>query len=178
MYCKNCGKELSESASFCGNCGAIQVNESATQPTKQKKRKSKKKALLIFFIIVAAFFLIILIAAGSGDDSNSNNNDGISDSTNESASVESEYITYEEYEKIQNGMTYNEVVKIIGCEGQVVSSSTYGDANTVTYSWSSKDMGGVTYGATIVFIDGVVTGKSQIGLDIVDDVSNAINDII
>lgn len=171
MYCKKCGKELSEGAAFCDKCGTPQAEEATALPNKQKKPKKKKKGLIAVIAVIAFLFVIALIAIGSGDGSV----DGSSETSENT--TEGEYITYEEYEKIQNGMTYDEVVKIIGCEGRVASSSTVGDITTVSYNWSSKDMGGVTYGATVAFIDGVVTGKSQVGLDMVDDVSRTIDNI-
>ena len=70
-------------------------------------------------------------------------------------------ITASEYNKIEIGMTYEEVVEIIGCEGECLSD--IGDGN-FDCSWK-----GVTYflngaNANIMFIDGEVYSMAQIGL--------------
>jgi len=51
------------------------------------------------------------------------------------------------YGRIQNGMTYDEVVQILGVEGTELSSSGSGQYRTVMYSWDGQ--GG--FGANIIF---------------------------
>lgn len=71
MYCKNCGKEISEGARFCKNCGAPAVEPSkAREPERarresihREKRKRRRKILLLLAILLAvcacAFFAYV-----------------------------------------------------------------------------------------------------------------------
>ena len=66
----------------------------------------------------------------------------------------SSYITLDEFNEIQIGMTYDEVVQIIGGEGDLKAQ----DAYTQTYSWepaSSSDM----YSVTMTFYNGILSSK-------------------
>lgn len=153
MKCKKCGTELGKKEKFCPNCGA------------RAKMSKGWKIVLVVFVLLFVLIAAIAISGGGGTD------------TPTTTEPETEYITLDEFNKIKNGMTYEQVCKIIGCEGKLVTSSQIGESTSQSYAWSSKDMGGVTYGATVVFIDGKVTGKTQVGLDLVDDVSSAIKDL-
>lgn len=151
MKCKKCKTELGKNDKVCPNCGA-----------------KRPKGWIIAIVVVALLCIVIAAMAISGE--------GGTD-TPTTTEPETEYITMDEYNQIKNGMTYEQVVKIIGCEGKLATSSEIGGSTSQTYGWSSRDLGGVTYGATVVFIDGKVTGKTQVGLDLVDDVSSAIKDL-
>ena len=70
-------------------------------------------------------------------------------------------ITASEYNKIELGMSYEEVVEIVGCEGECLSDIGGGNFDC---TWK-----GVTYllngaNANIMFIDGKVYSMAQIGL--------------
>lgn len=67
-----------------------------------------------------------------------------------------ERITYSKFLAIQNGMTYIEVAEIIGDLGTTVAESD----NVRIEQWKSSDGG---Y-ASVTFVDGKVTSKSQAGL--------------
>ena len=68
-------------------------------------------------------------------------------------------ITLDKFNQIQSGMSYEEVVGIIGEEGVLSSESSYESYSTKIYSWSN----GIA-NATITFSNGKVSGKSQFGL--------------
>lgn len=74
------------------------------------------------------------------------------------------YLTYENYLKIENGMTYSQVSHIFGnYGGKLELSSGYGPGSLKYYSWSaskSYDMRVVT----VCFEDDKVVSKAQIGL--------------
>jgi hypothetical protein len=69
-----------------------------------------------------------------------------------------------EFDSIENGMTYEEVVKIIGVEGEVMSESgTAGEEfHTVMYTWDGEE--GLGANANAMFQDGVMISKAQFGL--------------
>ncbi|PLR79539.1 hypothetical protein CVD25_21820 [Bacillus canaveralius] len=68
------------------------------------------------------------------------------------------------FNQIQNGMTYEEVVGIIGGEGQVISES--GEAgtefHTVMYEWEAD--GGLGANANFMFQGGKLVNKAQMGV--------------
>jgi hypothetical protein len=69
-----------------------------------------------------------------------------------------------EFDSIENGMTYEEVVKIIGVEGEVMSESgTAGEEfHTVMYTWDGEE--GLGANANAMFQGGVMINKAQFGL--------------
>lgn len=69
-----------------------------------------------------------------------------------------------EFEAIQNGMTYEEVVKIVGGEGELLSETgTKGDQfHTVMYKWDGE--GSIGANANAMFQGGKMINKSQFGL--------------
>ena len=70
--------------------------------------------------------------------------------------------TYEEYLQIADGMSYSEVVSIIGSDGTEMSRSSYGGNVAVVYSWD----GSSKYATVIVeFLNDEVISKSQSGLN-------------
>lgn len=71
-------------------------------------------------------------------------------------------ITAEMYDKIETGMTIDEVVNIIGGEGALASESEVGGLNAQVYTWYGKD--GIS-NANITFSNGKVQSKAQIGLE-------------
>lgn len=73
-------------------------------------------------------------------------------------------ITKAEFDSIEEGMTYEEVVAIIGGEGELqAESGTPGDQfHTVLYIWEGDSTGSA---ANAMFQGGRLTSKAQYGLD-------------
>jgi len=67
-------------------------------------------------------------------------------------------ITNAEYMRIQEGMTYQEVLAIAGEEPSSMSSSTVMGMTIDQYNWDGEGPLGITQ---IHFMDGVVAGKSM-----------------
>lgn len=133
--CKDCGSQISKSAKTCPNCG----------------KKLKHTGLTIVLII-----LVILLGVGAAT--------SINDTTNPTSSQTSENTraTLEKFNQIQTGMTYQEVVEIMGEEGTLSTESSYGNQTMQIYYWYAKN--GIS-NATISFTNGIVSAKSQIGLE-------------
>lgn len=72
-------------------------------------------------------------------------------------------INMENYLKLQNGMTYQDAVNILGEEGEEMTSSDIAGIKTVMYMWKAKGFGGANMNA--MFQDGALTTKAQFGLD-------------
>ena len=67
----------------------------------------------------------------------------------------------DEFNQIENGMTYDQVKEIIGCDGTVNSDTeVYGSKMTI-YSWTDKI--GIA-SANVTIENGVLVNKTQFGL--------------
>ena len=75
---------------------------------------------------------------------------------------ESLYITMAEFNQIQTGMTYEEVVAIVGSPGEIISTSTVAGYTVTMISWYGDAYSGAN--ANVTFSNGEVTAKAQIGL--------------
>ena len=71
-------------------------------------------------------------------------------------------VTKANFDKIKNGMKYDDVVKILGKEGELVSESEVGGFKTVMYSWNGDEGWGANMNA--MFQNGKLISKSQFGL--------------
>lgn len=102
-------------------------------------RANKKNliALGISLLIVILFFAIIIISAAIDSD---------------------DYLTLENYNKIENGMTYNEVMEVL--ENHIGTASGKGGR---IYTW--KDASGKRFITITVDENGFVYHKDQDGLD-------------
>jgi hypothetical protein len=73
-------------------------------------------------------------------------------------------ITLEEFNKIKNGMTYEEVVKIVGGEGTLQSEAGDGQYKISMYSWEGEGDLGANANITFEGTKKKVTAKAQFGL--------------
>lgn len=71
-------------------------------------------------------------------------------------------ITMDEFKQIQNGMTYEQVVQIIGGEGELISTAGDGQYKIEMYQWEGE--GGFGANANVTLEGGKVTAKAQLGL--------------
>lgn len=70
MYCKHCGKEISESAKFCDKCGkplsdAAPLSEGSTG---RKKKSKKRHPILGTIVLIIGIFIIIGALSGGSDE--------------------------------------------------------------------------------------------------------------
>ncbi|WP_346206778.1 DUF3862 domain-containing protein [Caldifermentibacillus hisashii] len=138
-----------------------------------KKEKVKKPFFKKWWFWAIVVIIIIGIAtSGGGDDTDkagTSQNKNKTEQTNkksDTATVEKSdegLLTKEKFDQIQNGMTYEEVVAVVGSEGTVMSESgTKGDpAYTVIYEFETD---GFMSAATMMFQDNKLINKSQAGL--------------
>ena len=137
MLCNKCHTEIPDNSKFCNHCGNVM----------QKKWYQKNSPLTITIMIVAFAFLIGAVIFFV--------NGGFGTSSNE--------IDLSQYEKIEIGMSYEEVKNIFEFDGELLTSS--GENGTedyyAIYSWNGDSY---TSYATITFTGGRVSDKSQYGL--------------
>ena len=112
---------------------------SASAKMKRFMRANKKNLIalgIVCFILLVLFSIIIISAATDSDD----------------------YLTYENYEKIENGMTYNEVVEVLENH-----KGTSNNSNRGRYITWQDDTG--SRRISVSFDEnGIVYNKSQDGL--------------
>ena len=73
-------------------------------------------------------------------------------------------VNYENFEKIENEMTYEQVVKIFGEDGKVLSQTDVGlgeEYSSIMYYW--YDETGIA-NCNVMFQGGKVIAKAQVGL--------------
>lgn len=141
--CKECGTEVS-SKGVCPKCGKDQRNFFI---------RHKVITFLLIVIIIGA------VSATIGEQTSVNTSSGniiINNNTNK--------ITLDKFNKIETGMTYQQVKDIIGEDGIVLSESDMGfgeEYHTIIYVWTANN--GIA-NANITFQGGKVIGKAQVGL--------------
>ena len=84
----------------------------------------------------------------------------------EAVTYNDEKISLDEFNQIKNGMTYDEVVSIIGSKGELLSESDLGiGSEYVTTMWMWEGKGSIGANANVMFQDGKVVNKAQFGLE-------------
>ena len=144
--CKHCQSDIPKKAKVCPVC-----------------RKKQKHTALGIFLFIVGLLMMSCSYNSMWNDSNSANQSLNSDQN--SGTIESlndEYITLEEFNQIETGMTYEEVVEIVGSEGTVMSEVSVLDSTTTMYSWYAEN--GIS-NANVTITDNKVVGKAQLGLE-------------
>lgn len=140
--CKECGAEVS-SKGVCPKCG------------KDQRNFFVKHKVITFILVVV---LLGVIVGVSGSDNKSDN----ATQTGTTTIQKEEKLNLEKFNKIETGMTYEQVVEIIGEEGTILSESEIANIKTAIYSWYGE--GSIGANANITFQNGKVTAKAQFGL--------------
>ena len=106
--------------------------------------------------IVAMFFV-------DPEELNTNNSDDVSN-VKSSEKVESKSkskVTYDNYLKVKNDMSPDEVISILGDDYREDGRNTIANITTVSYTWND----GVFRSVNVTFQNDKVMSKTQIGLD-------------
>lgn len=104
-----------------------------------------KKGILIFLCIFIVIGIVTTVILNSSNEN-----------------LHTEYITLEEFNKIQTGMTYDEVVNIIGSNGTLSSESEVTGYHTQIFTWQGYGVPGAN--ANVTFQNNKVVTKAQAGL--------------
>ncbi|MBR2340866.1 MAG: hypothetical protein IKA72_00450 [Clostridia bacterium] len=113
--------------------------------TNQPQNPTNNKKVIGIVICIAVFVVMIfaIIISSTGDTKT--------------------YLTYDNYMKIQTGMTYNEVVEVLdNHQGDLDTSSSYGGYTLSYYTWTNSSG---TRCIVVGFENGKVCAKSQYGLN-------------
>lgn len=138
-YCKFCRSQIDPKATVCPVCKRT-----------QKKGHGCLLSIIIFVFIICGGIAMTINMGNSIQKSVS----GVKD--------KSEYITLEEYNKIESGMTYEQVVEIVGSDGTVSSQVESNGYKIVIISWYGNGVAGSN--ANVTFTNNAVSGKAQVGL--------------
>lgn len=140
VTCQKCGKQIPQSQASVRPNGQIWCKEC----TKTGARNAMKYLTLAGATFIISMIFVIIIASSGGSRANSG-------------------FTYENFLKIQNGMTYTEVCDILGSRGVQQSNTEVEGYSLTVYSWEKNST--FSYANVVVmFENGKVTSKSQVGL--------------
>ena len=70
-------------------------------------------------------------------------------------------VTKAQYNALQDGISYRQAVRILGCEGEEMSSSEIAGYKTVMYMWEGEGFGG---NMNAMFQNDAMVSKAQFGL--------------
>jgi hypothetical protein len=82
------------------------------------------------------------------------------------ATAASNCATKDGFDQIREGMSYELVVQILGCDGEVMSSSEMAGFRTVMYGWKASGFVAAATGGNMnaMFQNGRMVSKAQFGL--------------
>lgn len=152
VQCKNCKKIYHGSLKKCPEC------ETKTPPSTAK---------IVVGIILAVLGLFIFVGAVSNiseDPSTPSDNISLNSSSQDVDNKTQGKVNYENFEKIKNGMTYEEVVEIFGEEGKVISEVDVGMEEYATTMYYWYDHTGIA-NCNVTIQGGKVVAKAQVGLN-------------
>ncbi len=162
--CSNCGNKLADTDKKCNICktkakNAIQITDendkekiddviASVRAKGNTQVKKKPNGCLVAIVVIIVFAIIGMLSLNgmSGGDDN-------------------KYISMDEFNQINQGMTYEEVSEIIGSEGELVSEVDIGmgeQYRTVIYTWYGDGVSGAN--ANFTFQGDKLVSKAQIGL--------------
>ena len=163
VRCRTCGANIAKSAKVCPYCGA---------------KNRKRHPILGTILVILGIILFVngienfdTSSDGKNQTPQKSNNSYVSSDTSEDTPVDEEEpqnkstISKDEFNSISTGMTYDEVVEIIGSEGEVLSEVDLDlgeEFKAIMYFWEGEGSPGAN--ANITFQGGKVTAKAQIGL--------------
>lgn len=149
VICPNCQAAVA-AGRFCSSCaGPLPIG-----PPPARKSQAKSTALLLLGLLVGA--AIFLYVATLTNFYGLNSLRSSSDATEPARPG----VTLAGYNRIQDGMSYAQVVQILGKSGQEISSNNIAGFKTVMYQWDDGSFGNMN----AIFQNGALTSKSQLGL--------------
>jgi hypothetical protein len=154
--CPFCAEDIQDAAVVCKHCGRELGVGSSTAPvaeaTSGPNQIGTGAGVLIVVLVIGGFLWFSGVLS-------------ISDETGRmvlpsSIAAPAPVVTKAEFDRIRDGMSYEEVAKIIGASGEVLSSSDVAGYKTIMYSWTNSNGSNMN----AMFQNGKLTQKAQFGL--------------
>ncbi len=147
IQCKTCAFQYPKNFKKCPQCG----------------NKKAKPFYLRWWFWLIAIIVILGVASSTGVKKNQENTEKSYTETDTETreNTPTPAVTYANFEKIENGMTYEQVVEIFGEDGKILSESTVLDTSMQIYYW--YDSTGIS-NCNVTFQNNKVMAKAQIGL--------------
>jgi hypothetical protein len=139
--------------------------------------KKKKPFYKRWWVWVLAIIIVAAVASGGGESSDQAKKSEKKETTETAATTTATpkeepkqeekkgVVTKEKFEQIKDGMTYEEVVKIIGSEGTLVSESGEKGTEFHTAIYEFEGDGSFGANANFTFQGGKLINKSQFGIE-------------
>lgn len=145
--CKFCRSDVDSKAKVCPVCGRAQ------------KTHGCLIALTVVGSILAGIIVMVILISSllSPVDTGS-----ASTTPNTTSAPNDEYITMEEFNRIEMGMTYEQVKEIVGSAGELSGETEMPGNKVVIVTWYGNRLTGSN--ANVTFLNNAVTGKAQVGL--------------
>jgi hypothetical protein len=120
-----------------------------------------KTTLMVIGLGVVALFLIgVGIGISKGKSESTQAQIVITPSAPAEEQAVPKEITMAQYKTLRDGMTYKQVVKILGREGEEISSDSAGGMKCSMYQWANPDS---IANMNATFMNGRLNGKAQLG---------------
>ena len=156
--CPFCAEEVQDAAVVCKHCGR-ELAAKATPPRPPVPAKKKTSPIVIGCLVVFLIFIGLgIVGSLLNPTSRSSQPAGAAASR---PAAQAGGVTMANFNKIHEGMSYDEVVKILGSPGEVQSSGEFGGIKTVMYAWKATSGFG---NMNAMFQDGRLITKAQFAL--------------
>ena len=139
--CKHCQSDIPKKANVCPVC-------------RNKQRKPVLGAILIFLGIIG-----LISVLGSSEDSDTTNDSAVQSTEITGTASIAPKLTVEKYNAIDFGMSYEDVVALIGEEGENISEVSIADVTTSIYQWEEA-----LSNFNVTIQDNQVVAKAQVGV--------------
>lgn len=146
--CSFCAEWIKPEARLCKHCGKDVPAAATDAPPLRQGMSIVTKVVLG---AGAAFAVLIVAVAMSRDGSSS---------PTSSPRIFTPNVTMAEFAQLQTGMTYDQVVEIIGAPGEELSRSDIGGFTTVMFAWKNANASNMN----AMFQNGGLVNKAQFGL--------------
>ena len=150
--CKECNKKVRTKAKLCPSCGAF----------------LKKKTGCLTYLVAGFLILIVLGVIWLLMNENSTRSSFKPVAGFKMPSIEKQIVTFDAYQRIQNGMSYSQVVAIIGAEGEEMARNKMDgvpgvmeSVETVMYQWVNSNGSNMN----AMFQNNKLIQKAQFGLN-------------
>lgn len=158
--CKSCQKEIDSKATKCPHCQSDQRNWFM---------KHKVPTVILVLIVLSVIGNSAKTEKSSPtpstqvetNNSSTSSQPAVQEPTAKPTEKKVSGVTMEQFKSITEGMSYEEVVKILGSEGETLSSSELAGYKTVMYQWKGAS---IMSNMNATFQNDKMVSKAQFGL--------------